>query len=388
MFDCLLKDQSALARHRTSPLVKERLAYLTHLANQGYACGTLQHIASELIVVVKMLGLSQLPRRAMTQDEVNCKTANRRHFFRLAIRWLKFLGCLQKQPTSHSRCEKELTAFVNHMRREAFHPETIRKTKGFVTRFLDRLGRKRDSLPKITSDRIDTVIRDLLPPGHYSRRTIRSYVCQLRRFFRFAETRGWCRKGLAASIRAPRVYSQTSLPQGPSWDDVRRLLTMTEGDKPSNILARPILMLMAIYGLRKGEVSRLRLEDLDWEHEVFHVRSSKSGRVRTYPLIRSVGDVILRYLQVVRPRTSRREVFLSLRAPFRPLNSSLWAMVGVRLRSLQVSLPHYGPHALRHAVRHAAVGSRVVSQRNRRSTGAHGCRQHPDLCQGRSRQPA
>jgi integrase/recombinase XerD len=42
-------------------------------------------------------------------------------------------------------------------------------------------------------------------------------------------------------------------------------------------------------------------------------------------------------------------VFLSLRAPFRPLNSSLWAMVGVRLRSLQVTLPHYGPHALRHA---------------------------------------
>jgi integrase len=124
---------------------------------------------------------------------------------------------------------------------------------------------------------------------------------------------------------------------------------MTEGDKPSNILARPILMLMAIYGLRKGEVSHLRLEDLDWEHEVFQVRSSKTGRVRTYPLIRSVGDAILRYLQVVRPRSSRREVFLSRRAPFGPLNSSLWTIVGVRLRSLQVSLPHYGPHALRHA---------------------------------------
>ena len=29
--------------------------------------------------------------------------------------------------------------------------------------------------------------------------------------------------------------------------------------------------------------------------------------------------------------------------------SSLWQMVGRRLRSLHVSLPHYGPHALRHA---------------------------------------
>ena len=124
---------------------------------------------------------------------------------------------------------------------------------------------------------------------------------------------------------------------------------MTEGDQPHNIRARPILMLLAIYGLRRGEVSRLRLEDFDWEHEVFRVVSSKTGRVRTYPLTRSVGDAILRYLQEVRPRSSHRELFLSLHAPFRPVCTSLWEMVGNRLRSLHVSLPHYGPHALRHA---------------------------------------
>ena len=30
-------------------------------------------------------------------------------------------------------------------------------------------------------------------------------------------------------------------------------------------------------------------------------------------------------------------------------SASLWEVVGKRLRSLHVSLPHYGPHALRHA---------------------------------------
>ena len=136
---------------------------------------------------------------------------------------------------------------------------------------------------------------------------------------------------------------------GPSWDDVRRLLAMTEGDRRSDIRARPILMLFAIYGLRRGEVSRLRLEDFDWEHEVFRVVSSKTGRIRIYPLTRTVGDAILRYLQEVRPRSSQRELFLSLHPPFRPLRTSPSEMVGDRLRSLGVSLPHYGPHALRHA---------------------------------------
>ena len=125
----------------------------------------------------------------------------------------------------------------------------------------------------------------LLEPGGYARKTIQTLANTLRVFFRFAEARGWCRRGLASSIQSPRVFSQTSLPLGPSWDDVRRLLAMTEGDRRSNIRARPILMLLAIYGLRRGEVSRLRLEDFDWEHEVFRVESSKTRRVRTYPLI-------------------------------------------------------------------------------------------------------
>ena len=145
------------------------------------------------------------------------------------------------------------------------------------------------------------------------------------------------------------MFSQTSLPQGPSWDDVSQLLPMTEGDQPRNIRARPILMLFAIYGLRRGEVRRLRLEDIDWEHEVFRVVSSKTERLRTYPLTRSVGDAILRYLQEVRPRSSHREVFLSSRPPFRPVNTSPWALVSTRLRFLQVSSPRCGPYALRHA---------------------------------------
>jgi len=214
---------------------------------------------------------------------------------------------------------------------------------------LDRLHVKDGCLHKVTPYRIDMAFQEMLQSGGYSRKTIQGCATILRSFFRFAEARGWCRKGLAASIQNPRVFSQTSLPLGPSWEDVRRLLAMTEGDKPSDIRARPILMLFAVYGLRRGEVGRLRLEDFDWEHEEFRVVSSKTGRVRTYPLTRSVGDAILRYLQEVRPRSPHRELFLSLRAPIRPLHRSVTDVVRERLESLHVRLPHYGPHVLRHA---------------------------------------
>ena len=351
MFDQLFRYRSAVVRHRESPMLEERLAYLTHLANQGYARNTLRETASALLMIVKTLGLAKQPRKTMTYDEVKRKLASHRRRCWQAVRWLTFMGHLQPRPTPRIPCAKKIKAFADYMEHEAeLSPATIYSRCWYTKRLLDRLHLKGDSLHRITPRRIDVALQKLLEPGGYSRKTIQACATALRAFFRFAEVQGWCRKGLAESIQNPRVFSQSTLPLGPSWHDVRRLLATTEGDMPHNIRARPIIMLLAIYGLRSGEVCRLRLGDFDWEHEVFRVVSSKSGRVRTYPLTRSVGDAILRYLQEVRPRSPHRELFLSLRAPLRPLNpASLWDVVGERLRSLNVSLPHYGPHALRHA---------------------------------------
>ncbi len=141
-----------------------------------------------------------------------------------------------------------------------------------------------------------------------------------------------------------------SIAIGPSWEDVKRLLVVTQGDRPADIRARGALMLLAVYGLRVGEVVGLCLEDFDWEREVLTVRHGKRLRPRIYPLCRAVGDAVLHYLREVRPRSARREIFLNLRAPFGPLSCCLLGhLVRQRLRALGVTLPHYGPHALRHA---------------------------------------
>ena len=102
---------------------------------------------------------------------------------------------------------------------------------------------------------------------------------------------------------APRVFTHEGLPIGPSWDDVKRLLAAAEGDRPVDIRDRALLMLLAVYGLRAGEVTALCLKDFDWEREVLSVPHSKSQRPRTYPLCRPVGDAVLRYLREVRPRS-------------------------------------------------------------------------------------
>jgi site-specific recombinase XerD len=187
--------------------------------------------------------------------------------------------------------------------------------------------------------------------GKYSRKTVQTFVCILRSFFRYAESRGWCAGGIAQALITPRLYRRESLPAGPSWKDVQRILTEAEGESRIQIRDRAILLLFAIYGLRVSEVRRLRLEDLDWERELLIInRSKQKPRAQTYPLQRTVGDAILRYLKEVRPRCQYRELFISLKAPLKPLSkAAFWQVVNQRLRPLNLPLKHQGPHSLRHA---------------------------------------
>ncbi len=111
-----------------------------------------------------------------------------------------------------------------------------------------------------------------------------------------------------------------------------------------------MLMLCAIYGLRPSEVARLRLEDLDWEHDQILVRRPKVNKAQVYPMIAQVGNAIFRYLREVRPRSMHREVFLTRAAPIRPVTSHVLSHASRKLMlALGIRSPKYGAYSLRHA---------------------------------------
>jgi integrase len=123
---------------------------------------------------------------------------------------------------------------------------------------------------------------------HWSRVTTSRHVQCLRSFFRHAAMRGWVRPGLAETIDAPRLYTHERLPQGPRWTEVQQLLNANRSDAPAQIRNYAMLVLLAIYGFRSGEVCALTLDDIDWEHGRIHPPRPKQRRVGQYPW--SVGS--------------------------------------------------------------------------------------------------
>jgi site-specific recombinase XerD len=368
MFEQLFKRPHALARHRNGPLAEERCRYLAHCAQQQMSRRTLRRIAVYTLIVAKALRLADRPGELVTRVEIEAaadRWANRHprpsamrephhswlRFTGYATRWLTFLGRLQPPTTTPGPYADHVAQFSGFMLRErGLSPLTARYRCRDVHEFLTRIDEAGLRLDALTIAQVDDLLSRKLRDQGYARVSVQTYASNLRVFFRYAESRGWCRTGLAAAIMAPRVFAYETLPAGLSWDDVNRALTAARGNRPADIRDRALLLLLAVYGLRAGEVVGLRLEDFDWQREMLTVPHGKSQKPRTYPLCRSVGDAVLRYLREVRPRSTRREVFLMLRAPFQPLTRiSLGQAVRRRLLALDVPLPHYGPHALRHA---------------------------------------
>lgn len=375
MFYQLFQRQHAINRQLTSPLLETRLRYLKHCAEQGAVQTTLRLIAIYQLIVIDYLHLEK--ERIITFQEIEtaakrwshhqtrhrnfkCITSqllSKKRFISTATNWLRFSGHL-KIPESQP-IDPQVAAFVDYMRKErGLSEETIRYRCHNIQKFLNKIYAQGHSLAHITILQIDAILVQEFSQGTYARSTIQTFASTLRAFFHYAQDRGWCQPHIAEAIKTPRVYKHASLPSSPTWEEVKRLLKTTQSDHPTDIRDRAILLLFTVYGLRVSEVSRLRLEDFDWEQEIFHIIRSKGGQPQQFPLNREVGQSIIRYLKEVRPQSPYREVFLTTRAPIGPLTRrALTQIVIRRWKPLNVPILHHGPHSLRHA-----CATRLINQ--------------------------
>jgi site-specific recombinase XerD len=218
-----------------------------------------------------------------------------------------------------------------------------------VEKFWSWLGEQNRGFDNVSLEDVDAFLAANGKQG-WSRISVAGSAAALRVFFQYAAVRGWCTASIAAGIDGPRLFRYEGLPVGPSWPDVQRLIASTGGDSARDIRDHAILILLATYGFRSGEVAGLRLEDVNWEGEILTIVRPKQRRAQQYPLVSEAGEAILRYLQRVRPHCARREIFLTLKAPFRRLSGrALYHVVSTRLGALGIHVPRRGPHSLRHA---------------------------------------
>ncbi len=354
---------SVQLRHESAPLLNEREQYLTHLLQRGYSRVSVRGTAAYLVHVVRVMNMNSMRTVSLREIETAGRSwaaykgplrkrlssrGSPRVFVQVAQKWLRFHGQLATPPPN--RFHRVIAEFNDAMRSaRGLAPDTVRSYGSRAFNFLKWFGERHENLELVSLRDVDEFLATARAAG-WSVRSIASQCQALRSFFRYAEIRGWCAPDLALGIHSPRIPKYDGQPKGPTWAEVRRLVDSASGSSPSDLRARAILLLFAIYGLRSSEVAELQLSDFDWRNETFSVRRAKRGGVQQYPIQYEVGNAIIQYLQKGRQRCASRHVFLSKCPPHGRIGPGpMWQIVGKRMRKLGIQLEHVGPHSLRHA---------------------------------------
>ena len=347
---------SAGRYHDDAPFAEERNRYLHHCAECGATTASLTAKRNELLWIAARLGpdaskgidIEALRRIAAERQRLHGAVTAARRVVDIGRPWLRFLGWW-REPTVAFQYQGELDEYVRWMRDErGFTPSTVEQWTRVIGRFLRWCEETDRQLKSLQPEDVDAYL--VTHARLWSRVSVANIASALRGFLRYAAERGMCIERVAASISRPRLYQQERLPYAPDWSDVQRILADAETDKPRDIRDRAILLLLAVYGIRSGEVAALRLDQIDWAGGTLRLFRLKRRQPQIYPLVPSAAEALARYIDTVRPPSSCPEVFLCMQAPRRPLKAgSIYDVANRRFVALGIDAAHRGGHALRHA---------------------------------------
>jgi len=151
--------------------------------------------------------------------------------------------------------------------------------------------------------------------------TLHGGVKSILRFLHFA---GLLPEDITKGMLGPRTWALAGLPRAFSDDEYARMLAGLRAETPYDHRERAVMLLLICYGLRRAEVARLTLNDIDWRDKTVSIHERKSGVPLTLPLLPPVEEALRDYLTHFRPGNLKtRRLFVTIkrrsRAPLKPV---------------------------------------------------------------------
>lgn len=220
------------------------------------------------------------------------------------------------------------------------------EARNFLRWQFDRAGAA--SLETLSIVDIDLYM-DMRAPG-LRRKSLADVAERLRSVVRHLHRTGRIPTDLTPHIIGPMLYAYEDVPSTLERSQIAAVLATTQEDRsPRGLRDYAILQLLATYGLREGEICRLRLDDVDWRAESLRICHTKTNAYSYMPLMVTVGEALLDYLRLGRPQVEVREIFVRSCAPYIAM-TNLYGMIRGRLAAAGVvPAGKRGPHVFRHA---------------------------------------
>lgn len=147
-------------------------------------------------------------------------------------------------------------------------------------------------------------------------------------------------------------YAPKKLIEPYTKDEISRIIKAIDITTELGKRDKAILLLAFDTGLRAIDISKLKLQDIDWNNAEIHIIQSKTEKPLSLPLHASVMNTVADYILEARKSCQKEELFLSTFSPYKPLNGAN-TMDGIiekycRLANIEKK-PYRSFHSLRRA---------------------------------------
>lgn len=348
------------SRRNAGLLGSEVEGYQAWLADRGYTPQTVRNMLKDLGQVGRWLGAQGLE----VSDLDECKTAGfladrlvvgkRRALGPRAmvplLAYLRAVGAAPPAVSSDAPLDILLGQYRSWMLRErGLSESTVLRYERTARRFLQEQTVRDGVLMPAVLTGADVNAFLLRECGRVSAGSAKGRVAELRSVLRFLYLQGALARQLGTTVPPVGGWRLAALPPAAmSAVDVQRVLDGVDRDSDVGVRDFAIIILIARLGLRSIEIARLELRDVDWRAGELIVRG-KGRRQDRLPLPDEVGTALVAYLSRGRNPQGARHLFLTCRAPRRPIRADLVGDV-VERTCLRAGLPRVGPHRLRHAL--------------------------------------
>ena len=116
-----------------------------------------------------------------------------------------------------------------------------------------------------------------------------------------------------------------------------------------NLYHRAMLMTLYSTGMRRAELCKLKVEDIDSKRMILHIRQGKGGKDRDVPLSPILLETLREYWRWMRPRTYLFPGTVNSRRIDKPITSKvIWAACVEAAKNAGIT-KRVSPHLLRHS---------------------------------------
>ena len=173
------------------------------------------------------------------------------------------------------------------------------------------------------------------------------HLISLRLFLRWTAERGYILLDLSVFVLLP-LLPKSVIFDVLSVEEMKRLLSLPDIRTLAGIRDKAILEVLCGTGLRAGELSSLRVKDIDFVKETLLIHSSKNGDMRVTPISRRALDALKNLIDAWQTGEPESSLFFSVRGRRKLKTKTFPELIKIYLKKAGIDKKG-GVHLFRHS---------------------------------------